>query len=98
VKRFKRHKISSAFLTFYLLWWTLIANYSFSEAAPTVPTCDFRPMAFILLTPVMGCIYSIAFLAKHFTSKSPAKTDYLVFIFIVTCPLIIGGLYLFNHA
>ena len=60
--------------------------------------CEFSPLVFIYFTPIIGLAYSIAFLVKSFVTKNSTRTDYLIFVAIVTFPIIIGGLYLISNS
>lgn len=87
---FYRHKISSFFLLLYLLWWLYMIYYMLKTSGE--PICDPSPIVFILLTPIWAFVYSFVFFIKYFISKSSNRSDYLFFIWICTCPLLIGCL------
>jgi hypothetical protein len=93
-----RHTKSKYLLGLYFLWWTFVTYYCFSLTNHIKPTCDFSPLGIIFISMLLGFIYSTCFIIKSFTSKEPIKTDYLIFLGLITFPLIIGGMYLMTNS
>jgi hypothetical protein len=89
---FYRHKISSFFLLLYLLWWIYIIYYILKP--PGEPVCDFSSVAFIIITPIWAFIYTCVWLGKYSTAHPAYQQDYLLFIFLCICPLLVSFLWL----
>jgi hypothetical protein len=92
---FYRHKISSFFLLLYLFWWMYMIYYMLKPAGE--PVCDPSPVAFIIITPIWAFIYTCVWLGKYSTTPPAYRQDYLLFIFLCNCPLLIGCLVFFNE-
>ena len=89
----KRHNKSTVLLSIYFLWWTFVIYYCFSLTKHIKPTCDFSPLGITAVSLLLGFIYALGFLIKAIMTKEPNKTDYLIFLVLITLPLVIGGLY-----
>ena len=94
----KKHSKSKLLLGLYFLWWTFVLYYCFSLTNQIKPTCDFSPLAIVFISLLLGFIYAIGFLIKSLTTGEPNKTDYLIFLGLITIPLVIGGLYVMSNS
>jgi len=94
----KRHAKSKSLLGLYFLWWIFVLYYCFSLTKQIKPTCDFSPLAIGFISLLLGFIYAAGFLIKSITTKEPNKTDYLIFLGLITSPLVIGGLYVMSNS
>jgi len=94
----KRHTKSKLLLGLYSLWWTFVLYYCFSLTKHIKPTCDFSPLAIVFISMLLGLIYTLGFLIKSLTTKEPNKTDYLLFLGVITFPLLVGGLYVVSES
>lgn len=94
---FKRHINSTYFLGLYFMWWIFVLYYWFSLTNQIKPICDFSPFVIIFISLIAGFIYAIGYLIKSLTTQEPNKTDYFIFLGLVTFPLVIGGLYVMSN-
>ena len=94
----KRHTKSKLLLGLYFLWWTFVIYFCLSLTKQIKPTCDFSPLAVVFISLLLGFIYTTGFLIKSLTTKEPNKTDYLIFLGIITLPIVIGGLYVMSNS
>lgn len=80
------------------MWWAFILFYFFTPTRTATPVCDFSPLAIIFISTFLGLIYSITFIIKSIFARGPNRTDHLIFLGIITLPLISAGLYLASNA
>ncbi len=92
----KKHPYSLFFLSLYFLWWVFVLYYCFCLPRQIHPTCDYSPMAIVLISFLWGSSYACAFLLKSISAKEPAKTDYLLFLGLSLFPLLLGFVYLLS--
>ncbi len=93
----KRHTKSTFLLGIYFLWWSFIIFYCFSIIKHITPVCDFSSIAIVFISFLLGLIYALGFLIKSYTTREPYRTDYLIFLGIITLPLVIGGFYVISN-
>ncbi len=98
MKILKRHTTSTFLIGVYFLWWPFVIYYYFSLTAHIKPACDFSPLGIVFISLFLGFIYASGFLLKSLTTKEPSSTDYLIFLGLITLPLVLGGLYLMSNA
>jgi hypothetical protein len=94
----RRHTKSKVLLGLYFLWWIFVLYYCFSLTKQIKPTCDFSPLAIVFISLLLGFTYAIVFFIKSLTTREPNKTDYLIFLGLITLPLVIGGLYVMSNS
>ncbi len=85
-------------MVIYFIWWAFIPFYFLTSTKTATPVCDFSPLAIIFISAFLGLIYSITFIIKAIIAREPNRTDYLIFLAIITLPLIFAGLYLASNA
>jgi hypothetical protein len=94
----KRHAKSKFLLWLYFLWWAFVLYYCFSLHKPIKPADDFSAFAIALICLIWGFIYAIGLTIKSLTANEPDKTDYLIFLGLITFPLIVGGIYVMSNS
>ena len=91
---FLRHKISSVFLLLYFIWWVLVIYAVFLKPAND-NHCDFSPLLILFVCPVLAFLYILVLMVRFLQAKRNVyKDDYLIFIGLVTCPLVLGVVWL----
>ena len=94
----KRHTKSKYLLGIYFLWWSFVPYYCFALTMRIKPLCDFSPFVIAFICLFWGFIYASGLIIKSLTTKEPSKTDYLIFLGLITFPLVISAFYLMTNS
>ena len=95
MKIFAAHKASTIFLWVYFFWWGWVFYKCCFKPIPSEGICDFSSPLILIISPLLGMAYTIAFILKYFNSHKSLQEDYLIFTGLVQIPLlIVAGLYI----
>lgn len=87
----KNHKLTVFFLLLYYAWWTYIVYYAMQNGVDSLrkPAGSNLP----LISMSIIAVYFFTMLYKVFTSKGNANSENIIFLWIVSLPVLAGVMY-----
>ena len=90
---FARHYTSTFFILLYFAWWGFICNFFTSGSAAHPHSCGAANGGAIMLTFVLFISYFVVLIIRIAMVKT-GRSDYYVFLGLVTSPLVASFIYL----